>query len=741
MSSSSAEIQAKIDKLEVNMGRLDQITNGSDTTDVTIDTGTVPSIAKFFKIIGDEAGGYVTLAQAAATQAEDVYDNILNYVSNNLEIVINTVGNGTTTVFTLLNPLPASNGHLYCDIYVGNSHQKKDGLTYTITGTGTTITFSSAPANGVEIYGEGIAYTVGGASSLGSDDIANESAAPGATVSDAIDSKAGTDSPTFTDKIDINGVTGSEKSIEFLTATLKRWKMYSDSSAEGGSNSGSNFILSSYANDGNYIGDVFNVNRNTRKLDFKTVPSYNGTNLATLDDVGGANTFFNPSNYGMVADGVTDNSAAFQAMMYAMPAAGGVVIFEAGEYYFANSIYINRPVAFIGANSPASSTGTTFSFAAAAMLRFESFAGGHYSGISFYKKVAGTRLLSFPETVEASVTFTTKALMDADLGHVAGTIARVTSDGTSTNNGLYRKLNVSGSGSWRKVSGVSYVNFSSCNFSGEATSALIYMTNVLKIGFTQCRFVNSYTGGGTRVLWLDGSLYGVSGNVRSADNVDNIEFLQCLIAGTNGGDQTLMQLDGKADSTKFTQCALVFGANGLRLTNTGTTVETPNFTYFSDGGFENGSGNAVRLEYGDRVFFSNFYASHNGTGSSTDVIYTDTTFDGNVNFNGGYVRAGRRNGYRFDGGQVSVIGGSSGNNGTVTSGSSGIYISTTAAMCRIVGVKCGPYPNGSSAGQAYGINNNNGGSQSIIIGNDLTGNVTAGITGTTTGTAIGLNLT
>ena len=738
----SAEIQSQIDKLEVNMGRLDQITNGSDTTEVTVDSGTVPSIAKFFKVIGDEAGGYVTLAEAAADAAEGVYDDILNYVQNNLLIVLNTTGNGSTTVFTLLNPLPTSSGHLYCDIYVGNSHQKKDGLTYTITGGGTTITFSTAPASGVEIYGEGIAYTVGGASSFGSDDIANQSAGPGATVSDALDAKAGLIAPTLTDKVSINGITASEKSMEFLTSALKRWKIYSDSSAEGGSNSGSNFILSSYADDGNYIGDVFNVNRSTRKLDFKAVPSYNGTNLATMSDIGGANVFFNPSTYGMVADGVTDNAAAFEAMMYAMPSSGGVVIFEAKEYYFANSIYINKPVTFIGVNSPTSGTGTTFSFGASASVRFESVSGGYYSGMSFYKKTAGASLVVFPATVEATVTFTTKALMDADLASPVGTIARVTADGTSTNNGLYRKLGASGSGSWKKVAGSSYINFASCNFSGEVSGTTMYMTNVLKIGFTQCRFVNTYTGGGCRLFWLDGSFFGVSGNVRAGDNVDNVEFMQCLFGGTNGGDQVLMQLDGKADSTKFTQCALVFGANGIRMCNTGTTTETPNFTYFSDGGFENGSGNAVRLEVGDRVFFSNFYASHSSSsGSSVDVIFTDTGFTGNASFNNGYVRSGRRNGYRFDGGQIAVIGGSTGNNGTVTSGSSGIFISASAAMVRVMGVKCGPYPNGSSSGQAYGINNGNGATQSIIIGNDLTGNVTAGITGTTSGTAIGLNLT
>lgn len=44
--------------------------------------------------------------------------------------------------------------------------------------------------------------------------------------------------------------------------------------------------------------------------------------------------------------------------------------------------------------------------------------------------------------------FETKTAMDADLAHAAGTLARVTNDGT--NNGLYIKLGASGSGSWQK---------------------------------------------------------------------------------------------------------------------------------------------------------------------------------------------------------------------------------------------------------------------------------------------------
>lgn len=44
--------------------------------------------------------------------------------------------------------------------------------------------------------------------------------------------------------------------------------------------------------------------------------------------------------------------------------------------------------------------------------------------------------------------FATKALMDADLAHIAGTLALVTNDATAANNGTYRKTGGSGAGAW-----------------------------------------------------------------------------------------------------------------------------------------------------------------------------------------------------------------------------------------------------------------------------------------------------
>ena len=65
----------------------------------------------------------------------------------------------------------------------------------------------------------------------------------------------------------------------------------------------------------------------------------------------------------------------------------------------------------------------------------------------------GPEMLDRLEVLEAGQTagmlgFETKALMDADLAHLAGTLALVTNDATLANNTTYRKIGASGAGSW-----------------------------------------------------------------------------------------------------------------------------------------------------------------------------------------------------------------------------------------------------------------------------------------------------
>lgn len=56
---------------------------------------------------------------------------------------------------------------------------------------------------------------------------------------------------------------------------------------------------------------------------------------------------------GLVGDSTTDNTAALQAAIDALPAVGGVLYFPAGKWRIANHIIVNKPITIIGESGPA----------------------------------------------------------------------------------------------------------------------------------------------------------------------------------------------------------------------------------------------------------------------------------------------------------------------------------------------------------------------------------------------------
>jgi len=77
----TTELQAKIDKLSVNMDRLNLITNGNSTTEVAIDSGTVPSIAKFIAGIQAQVNAAISagsVSKAGDTMGGDLYISKVN---------------------------------------------------------------------------------------------------------------------------------------------------------------------------------------------------------------------------------------------------------------------------------------------------------------------------------------------------------------------------------------------------------------------------------------------------------------------------------------------------------------------------------------------------------------------------------------------------------------------------------------------------------------------------------------
>lgn len=84
-----------------------------------------------------------------------------------------------------------------------------------------------------------------------------------------------------------------------------------------------------------------------------------------------------------------------------------------------------------------------------------------------------------------SVWFATKALLDADLAHDAGTPAFVYADATSANNGIYIKAGASGAGSWGQI--ITYLpghQFVVATNTGAGTANAIVATSSPRVTYT-----------------------------------------------------------------------------------------------------------------------------------------------------------------------------------------------------------------------------------------------------------------
>jgi len=122
-------------------------------------------VADKFRLINNQLDeNIVVQIEILFAQIEEYYQSISDISNALLAVKLDTVSTGGTDTYALLNTVPAVNGHLYVDVYVGNSHQKKDALAYTIIDAGTKIKFSDIPLSGLELYVEGAAAfsSVGG---------------------------------------------------------------------------------------------------------------------------------------------------------------------------------------------------------------------------------------------------------------------------------------------------------------------------------------------------------------------------------------------------------------------------------------------------------------------------------------------------------------------------------------------------------------------------------------------------
>ena len=565
---------------------------------------------------------------------------------------------------------------------------------------------------------------------------------------DAINFQISGDVNPTGDKI-INGAEGTLRYVEFQTEGVKRWRIQADAA--------DNLAIERFDDDGDSLGVAVEINRATGVADYSARPAWNGIGLATVEEAEGGGggvagvssfngrtgsvtpssgdysssqitysggsvadylgnvakklVFYTPDDFGLVGNGSTDNVAAWEAMQAALPSAGAFIIWPAGRYAFGSMIQQTRPHFHIGVPNKASAgtPGTRWEFGANGKFQIFKQNGGKFAGIQFIKAASGARLFEAPDSTEA----------------VTGS-----------------------SGSYSYQSGSSYVDFEDCMFYGPATSTLVYLTNVLLYTFKYCKFINTHTSSQCRCVWLNGGNF-ISGRTSTSptayDNVDNVEFANCLFSGIDFATRTDgVQVDGKADSTKFFQCKGVWLYYGIWLTRTGPGNQVPNFTRWTQGGFENNYKNAIYAQYGDINSFMDMYASLNSSTDSnsqygsTDVVLVDVTYDGTIEFTGCQMRAGKRSAYRLEGGRTTITGGQAANSAIRTTGYS-VDIISTVTKAIITGLDCTTMATGAT-GQSVAIRNLKGASGVIINGCDLSGYSSA-IIGTSTGAGISGNLT
>jgi hypothetical protein len=79
----------------------------------------------------------------------------------------------------------------------------------------------------------------------------------------------------------VYGAAATQRQLQFLTLTGRRWVLRADEIAEAGANAGSDLRFLAFDDADTVIGEVFVVTRATRVLDFKVAPTLNGTALST----------------------------------------------------------------------------------------------------------------------------------------------------------------------------------------------------------------------------------------------------------------------------------------------------------------------------------------------------------------------------------------------------------------------------------------------------------------------------
>lgn len=178
--------------------------------------------------ISGSTGSFTTLAASSTVSGA----GFSTYLASPPAIGGTVAAAGAFTTLGATGAATLSGGGTFTGTYAG-AHTYSGVLTLSAAATALSVT------NNISVTGQAV---VGGLQATGNSTI-------------------GTDTTTGTLFLFINGAAASARRLNYRTASINRWSVYTNTTAEGGSDVGSDFAIDRYNDAGTYLGSPLTINR------------------------------------------------------------------------------------------------------------------------------------------------------------------------------------------------------------------------------------------------------------------------------------------------------------------------------------------------------------------------------------------------------------------------------------------------------------------------------------------------
>lgn len=185
-------------------------------------------------------------------------------------------------------------------------------------------------------------------------------------------------------------------------------------------------------------------------------------------------------------------------------------------------------------------------------------------------------------TSAGGLIYDNRALLDADLAKAANLLAWVITDATAANNGIYKKVGASGTGSWSRVADLPY-SFIVAENSGAGTANAIQATSSLPVSGSALILLNIYETNGpgeTTVQFNGGPLYTTKTNSGNDPAPGGLVSGMIVLGRVSGStfrlvsDQTSAAIIAQAEAAAAEAVAAAAGVNlpAISPANVGKTL-------------------------------------------------------------------------------------------------------------------------------------------------------------------------